>query len=124
MSSSGQPIPLRSAPSHGGRAMRIPIYRNGMPVTTVAERRQACIGSVGLGFSVPRLVDVALGEMPVRAVRVALRDSSSIGRPATLLFDSQPKMPGAESGHFIKDLPVQFHVRTWHAQFSVPKRAL
>ena len=45
LSSSGQPIPLRSAPSHVGMAMRIPIYRNGMPVTTVAERRQACIGA-------------------------------------------------------------------------------
>jgi CHASE1-domain containing sensor protein len=42
MSSSGQPIPLHSAPSHVGMAMRIPIYRNGMPLTTVGERRVAC----------------------------------------------------------------------------------
>ena len=124
LSSSGQPIPLRSAPSHVGMAMRIPIYRNGMPVTTIAERRLACVGSVGLGFSVPRLVEAALGEMPVRAVRVTLRDSSSIGKPAPLLFDSQPGMPGADSDHFITELPVQFHGRTWNAQFSVPKRAL
>jgi signal transduction histidine kinase len=99
-------------------AMRIPIYRNGMPVTTVAERRAACIGSVGLGFSVPRLVQAALGEMPVRAVRVTLRDSSGIGRPPTLLFDSQPNMPVADSSHFATALPVQFHGRTWHAQYS------
>ncbi|WP_342120608.1 CHASE domain-containing protein [Pseudoduganella sp. OTU4001] len=124
MSSSGQPIPLRSAPSHVGMAMRIPIYRNGMPISTVAERRAACIGSVGLGFSVPRLVAVALGEMPVRSMRVMLRDSSAAPRAATVLFDSQPGAAGAGNEHFTTELPVQFHGRTWHAQFSVPKQAL
>jgi signal transduction histidine kinase len=124
MSSSGQPIPLRSAPSHVGMGMRIPIYRNGMPLATVAQRRAACLGSVGLGFSVPRLVGAALGEMPVRAVRVVLRDSSGAGQAPTLLFDSQPGAPGAGPAHFLTELPVQFHGRVWHAQFSVPKRAL
>ncbi|WP_083940897.1 CHASE domain-containing protein [Pseudoduganella violaceinigra] len=124
MSSSGQPIPLRSTPSHIGMAIRIPIYRNDMPVRTIAERRAACVGSVGLGFSVQRLVNAALGEMPVRAVRLTLRDSNAIGNPAPLLFDSQPGMPGADGAHFITELPVQFHGRTWQAQFSVPKQAL
>ncbi len=124
MSSSGQPIPLRSAPSHVGMAMRIPIYRSDMALTTVAERRAACIGSVGLGFSVPRLIGTALAEMPVRAMRVTLRDSTAAGKPPALLFDSQPgaKLAGRDS--FLTVLPVQFHGRTWQAQFSVPKRAL
>lgn len=124
MSSSGQPIPLRSAPSHIGMAMRIPIYRNDMPMATVDERRAACVGSVGLGFSVPRLVETALGEMPVRAVRVALRDGANDGRPGAWLFDSQPGAASADGEHFITELPVQFHGRTWQAQFSVPKREL
>jgi signal transduction histidine kinase len=124
MSSSGQPIPLRSAPSHIGMAMRIPIYRNGMPLTTLAERRAACSGSVGLGFSLPRLVDAALGEMPVRAVRVMLRDASPVQKVSALLFDSQPRQSGPDREHFVKELPIQFHGRTWNAQFSVPKRAL
>ncbi|MCE3262777.1 MAG: histidine kinase [Pseudoduganella sp.] len=123
MSSSGQPIPLRSAPSHVGMAIRIPIYRSGMPTRSVAERRAACIGSVGLGFSVPRLVSAALGEMPVQAMRVVLRDSSTADKP-TLLFDSRPNAPAASSDHFTLDLPVQFHGRTWRAWFSVPKHAL
>jgi len=124
MSSSGQPIPLRSAPNQVGMAMRIPIYRNDMPMTTTAERRAACRGSVGLGFSVARLVESALGEMPVRSVRVALRDGGTDGKPGAWLFDSQPGMPGMDSEHFVTELPVQFHGRTWHAQFSVQKRAL
>lgn len=124
MSSSGQPIPLRSAASHVGMAIRIPIYRNGMPLTGVAERRAACVGSVGLGFSVPRLIGTALGEMPVRAVRVILRDSNGPGKPPTLLFDSQPGAGGTGRDHFVTELPIQFHGRTWRAQFSVPKRAL
>ena len=124
LSSSGQPIPLRGAPNHVGMAMRIPIYRNDMPMATVAERRAACIGSVGLGFSVPRLVESALGEMPVREVRVALRDSSIEGKPGTWLFDSQPGSVNADGELFVTRLPVQFHGRTWNAQFSVPKRAL
>lgn len=124
MSSSGQPIPLRSAPSHVGMAIRIPIYRNDMPASTVEERRAACIGSVGLGFSVPRLVDAALAEMPTRTVRVTLRDSSVAGKPATLLFDSHPGHPSPGDEDFASALPVQFHGRTWHAQFSVPKQEL
>lgn len=123
MSSSGQPIPLRSAPSHVGMAMRIPIYRNGKPLATVAQRRAACLGSVGLGFSVPRLVSAALGEMPVQAMRVALRVSDG-SQPSELLFDSQPGAFGADGGQFMTELPVQFHARTWHARFSVPKQAL
>ncbi|XLZ72697.1 CHASE domain-containing protein [Massilia sp. SR12] len=124
MSSSGQPIPLRSAPSHVGMAMRIPIYRHGMSTNTVEERRAACLGSVGLGFSVPRLVGTALVEMPMRAVRVTLHDSSVAVQPSTLLFDSHPGQAAAGSGHFVSQLPVQFHGRTWHAQFSVPKQEL
>jgi signal transduction histidine kinase len=123
MSSSGQPIPLRSAPSHVGMALRIPIYRNGTPTRSVAERRAACIGSVGLGFSVPRLVSAALGEMPVQAMRVVLRDSSVAGKPA-VLFDSQPEAQSNGAAHFMSELPVQFHGRIWRAWFSVPKQAL
>jgi len=124
MSSSGQPIPLRSAPHHVGMAMRIPIYRNDMPMSTMAERRAACIGSVGLGFSVPRLVTTSLAEMPVRDIRIVLRDSPSAQRQGTLLFDSSPGRQTSDASYFSVMLPVHFHDRVWQAFFTMPKQAL
>lgn len=124
MSGSGQPIPLRSAPNHIGMAIRIPIYRPGMPRDTITERRAACVGSVGLGFSVPRLVEAALGDIPGSQVRVLLRDSASAGKPGMLLFDSRPGDLHLGSEQFSTMLPILFQGRTWQAQFSVPKQAL
>jgi hypothetical protein len=38
----------------------------------VAERRAAYLGSVGAGFSIPRLVQGAIDEMTVRQVHLTL----------------------------------------------------
>lgn len=49
---SGQVIMIKGPPAHVGLGMRLPVYRNGMPQGSVAERRAAYQGSVGIGFGV------------------------------------------------------------------------
>jgi signal transduction histidine kinase/CHASE1-domain containing sensor protein len=133
---SGLPIAHMSGPNRTGLGMRLPVYRPGMPLDTVMERRAAYIGSVGIAFSVDMLVQGVLDEMAIKHVRLTLVDSglksdnplmqgSAVDQ---VLFDSsgtdkQPRPPlltPAEA--FSNTLPVDFNGRVWKATFSTPKR--
>lgn len=132
LSASGTPIGITSRPSRSGLAMRLPVYQKGQPTSTVAERRAAYFGSVGIGFSVHRLVLGALEEMPVNNVRLVLHDSGeqSSASPSvegdTLLFDSAVAggPPARSDQLFSYTLPIDFNGRVWRAHFSAPKAAL
>lgn len=137
LQTSGEPIPAISGPNRIGLGMRMPVYRAGMPANTVAERRAAYIGSVGLAFSVPKLVQGVLSEMPIKNVRMRLVDVPRVSvqpgsQPQTrrLLFDSrgtsQRPDPPADTGsdYFVNALPVEFNGRLWEATFSTETAAL
>lgn len=118
LSASGMPIDSVHQPLGAGLALRLPVYRNGMPLATAAQRRAACIGSVGIGFSVPRLVEAALEQMQVRDTRLVLRDTSA----QVQLFDSNPDGPALRPAEvFSVVLPIDFHHRHWSAHFSAPR---
>jgi len=111
-------------------AMRLPIYRNGMPMYTVAQRRAAYRGSVGIGFSVQGLVQSALEELPEQHTRLRLFDGGEVRQPVepageALLFDSS-SMRGqsgasAAAPSFEIMLPLSFNGRLWKAYFSAPQ---
>jgi signal transduction histidine kinase len=132
VSASGRPIQMRTAIT--GLGMRLAVYRPGLPHGTVAERRAAYIGSVGIGFSVERLMDGVLEELPVHGMRMRLigRDDSKPGAPPRLikLYDSlarsgkpAPDTPVA-SDEFSMTLPVDYYQRNWEVQFRIKKAAL
>jgi diguanylate cyclase (GGDEF)-like protein/PAS domain S-box-containing protein len=52
LASSGKVIQTNGPDSHVGLAMRLPVYRAGLPIDTVEQRRAAYLGSVGAGFRV------------------------------------------------------------------------
>lgn len=122
LSASGTPINSVHQPAGAGLALRLPVYRNGMPLTTVDERRAACIGSVGIGFSVPRLVQAALEQIQVRDARLVLYDSGDSHSGTVRLFDSKPNSPALVPGdQFNVVLPIEFNNRHWNAEFSASK---
>lgn len=124
MSASGTPIDSVHQPLGAGLALRLPVYRKDMPRNTVEQRRAACIGSVGIGFSVPRLVQAALEQMQVRDARLVLIDSgdSTAPRQPVQLFDSKPDSAALAPGdQFSVVLPIDFNNRHWNAHFSAPK---
>jgi signal transduction histidine kinase len=127
LSASGLPIGFDSLPNRQALAMRLPVYRPDLPINTVAERRAAYLGSVGIGFSVHRLVSEALAEIPVRNARLTLRDVSE-GSPtaATLLYDSAGAgAAGSGSERMITcALPIDFNGRQWEATFTAPMSSL
>ncbi|WP_343732220.1 CHASE domain-containing protein [Duganella sp.] len=124
MSASGTPIDSVHQPLGAGLALRLPVYRKDLPLNTVEQRRAACIGSVGIGFSVPRLVQAALEQMQVRDARLVLIDSgdSITPRQPVQLFDSKPDSATlAAADQFNVVLPIDFNNRHWNAHFSAPK---
>jgi signal transduction histidine kinase len=126
LSASGLPIDSVHQPQGAGLALRLPVYRSGAPLQTVAQRRAAYVGSVGIGFSVPRLVQAALEQMQVRNTRLVLVDTGDSGLPGqpVQLLDSHPNGGPARVGDlFSVVLPIDFHHRHWSAHFSGPKAA-
>lgn len=92
--SSGRLIFAQSTHPHIGIALRLPVYRRGMPHDTVAERRLAYIGSVGAGIRLNDLMAGLLAANTSKAIRLRIYEAGRLDEPAvlpssaTLLFDS------------------------------------
>jgi len=118
-------------------SMRLGVYRNGVPLETVEQRRAAYIGSVGAGYNVHKLMYGVLDETTMTSIRYQLYDAGAVGEPKdtarpTLLFDSAQPAPGAPQDDFIADgdpaifkavLSLQLAGRDWQLHFSAPKTA-
>lgn len=128
MISSGAPIPYISVPGNAALALRMPIYRRGMPVTTVLERRASHLGSIGLAFRMRNLLDGVLENLPIRRVHMTLVDTPRAPVPAkpVLLFDSDYRdgkrvLAPPPPGSFSAMLPINYHGRMWTATLRVAK---
>ncbi len=135
LSSSGRLIHITGPHKHVGLAMRMPLYRRGMPTGTVEERRRAYYGSVGAGFDINKLMVGAVNPTILKQMRVRLYD---VGRgdgsatPDSLLFDSSARPDGATtdgsyappSELFVKRVSMSVGPRVWSAEFSAHKSAL
>jgi signal transduction histidine kinase len=136
LSASGVPIAPLSGVFKVGLAMRLPIYRSDMPDTSVASRRAYYLGSVGIGFSVNKLVVGVLDQLPVREVRMIITDvtndrgSRDSDGKSRLLFDSaaRPNIavrpPAAGKDDFTETLEMNFGKRRWQADFFVQRSHL
>jgi two-component system sensor histidine kinase/response regulator len=136
ISASGQPVRVHGPTPHIALNMRAPVYRGARTPTTVAERRAAYVGGVGVSFSVPALVERALGKHAGDPMALALFAAAprapTTGGPAgiglhdRLLYGDgavRTRTPDAAST-FTRVLPVDFNGTTWKAHFSAPKSAL
>ncbi|MES2164445.1 MAG: CHASE domain-containing protein [Pseudomonadota bacterium] len=124
---SGMPIENTRNSQGWALAMRLPLYRKDVPLNDVAQRRAAYIGSVGIGFSVPRLVRAAMDQMQVREVHLMLyddgRNADGSVSPLTLLYDNSAtaRHTAHRDDQFAIVLPLDFNGRQWSAHFSAPK---
>jgi len=124
---SGMPIENTRNSQGWALAMRLPLYRKDVPLNDVEQRRAAYIGSVGIGFSVPRLVRAAMDQMQVREVHLMLYDDGKNAdgsvSPLTLLYDNSASARHAarRDDQFAIVLPLDFNGRLWSAHFSAPK---
>ena len=129
-STSGTRVAIK--PHTSGLGMRMPVYRPAMPLTDVGQRRAAYIGSVGIGFSVSRLAQGVLDNMPKHSTRLVISGLSPVeelgGPPGvyqrTVFFDNQPQAREHESDMFRALLPVGVSGRGWDIDFRVAKQSM
>lgn len=138
--SSGRRIQITGPYKHIGLAMRMPLYKRGMPTGTVEERRAAYYGSVGAGFDIRKLMrgavdDNTLRDMRIRLFDVGRNDSQRAGstpNSANLLFDSAAR-PDSDpidnwlepsSELFVKRVAMTVGPRVWEIEFSAQKSAM
>jgi signal transduction histidine kinase len=135
---SGTQIQPLSRPNDTHLGMRMPVYYSGGPLDTVAQRRAAYAGSLGIAFSVPKLLQGVMDEVPITGLRMTLYDigpgldirGHATGSTPRTLFDSQgsrtnpsPPLAGGATT-FSTALTLDFHGRTWKTIYSAPKAAL
>lgn len=134
----GTPIQVLSKPNNIYLGMRAPVYHLGAPLNDVAQRRAAYVGSLGIAFSLPKLLHGVLDEIPISGVRMTLFDTGirmdgrgldSSTRPL-VLFDSQgtpgdPTPPLAGDPDIVSvTLPMDFNGRPWKTTYSVRRSHL
>ncbi|WEM96402.1 CHASE domain-containing protein [Telluria mixta] len=136
--SAGTPIQVLSQPNNIYLGMRMPVYRGAGPINTVEQRRAAYVGSLGIAFSVRKLLHGVMDEIPIAGLRMTLYDVGpgldAQGRDASdkllTLFDSRGTSanptPALETGDdvFTTTLPLDFNGRLWKTVYSVHKSAL
>jgi signal transduction histidine kinase len=122
-------------------AMRLPVYRSGMPVETVEQRRTAYLGSVGGAFIVKDLMRGVLDESALELMRFTLYEAGPEPEYAApthvvtadrLLFDSTQLSrsagaaagPGSDRSFFRTVLPIEVGGRIWEIHFSTPHKAV
>ena len=83
-----------------GFAMRLPVYRKGMPAATVAQRREAFAGVVAAVFIVIDLMRGVFNEPFLQTIHVRIHDAGFIDSPQrlptaaeNLMFDSDSLLP-------------------------------
>ncbi len=123
-----------------GLAMRMAVYRSGVPLETVEQRRAAYAGSVGAGFNVRKLMRGALAAGSPAYLRFRLLDVGPASRdpaagqpPGELLFDSEYFAAGAapprsdaddRGAQYAAVFPLQIGGRAWELRFHAPRGAV
>ena len=134
----GTPIPMLSKPNESHLGMRMAVYRSGLPRSTVEERRAAYMGSVGIAFSLPRMLHGVVDHIPIPGLRMTVHDTGPFidvdgqeqaNRKSTLYdsrgTDAEPRPPLATGDDIFRAaLPLEFNDRPWTIFYSVPKSAL
>ncbi|WP_300971269.1 CHASE domain-containing protein [Thiocapsa sp.] len=105
-----------------GALMYVPVYRAGMPVESIEQRRAALRGWVYSPYRMTDLMHGILGGWEQRdglRIRLAVYDGDAVA-PATLLYDTQPAAPGAESPRAtgVLSIPLDFNGHRWTLVFS------
>ncbi len=128
LNASGTPVSIGKPKPHLGLGIRLPVFRKGAVLSDVAARRAAYLGSVGVGFGVPALVQGVLDQLDVPGLQLALYTGAAgagaarqgqlaIGSGDRLLYDA-----GVDQGPVFETvLPIDFNGSLWKARVSQRK---
>ena len=129
LTASGLPIRIQTDKEFIGLAMRVPVYRLGMPLDTVGERRAAYVGSVGAGFNIEELMAGVVSDDTRESLRFRVYDAGLAEKAddshfqQRLLFDSHQTgiRPIQYATDFTHILPIEVGGRRWEIHLSAAK---
>lgn len=116
--SATRPVPLivgRHAPESVSFLLYVPVYRRGMPVRTVQERRDAFEGVITSGFLAKEVFNAILGSAPI-PFRFHVH-SSLEGEWASLLFSNEGEQE-REHNPFTLEFPIEFAGVSWRVDIT------
>ena len=142
--SSGKLIRISGPNKHIGLAMRMPLYRRGMPADTVEQRRAAYFGSVGAGFDVEKLMRGAVDKQTLSNMRIRVYDVGGYEQKGderkgdtlsatadNMLFDSAMQPDGnpivldeLSRDVFLKRTTMTVGPRVWELEFTAYKSVM
>jgi PAS domain S-box-containing protein len=122
--------------------MRLAVYRSGMPLDTVDERRAAYLGSVGAGLNVGNVLAGALDDDTAAHLRFRLYDTGSffdapqrvVASADRLLYDSHAVVGTSTAGEhaaatraeqgpgMTQILPLEVGGRRWEIHFTANEK--
>ena len=120
LTASGKMIQIRGNQSDVGLAMRLPVFRAGMPQGGIEERRAAYIGSVGAGFRVAGMLRDVLKDDASGRLRLRLFDGGPAGA-TTAAGAAEPPAPAMNPDNLLFDTAAGREAgappngRAWHA---------
>jgi diguanylate cyclase (GGDEF)-like protein/PAS domain S-box-containing protein len=114
---------------HPGFAMRLPVYRPGMPTDTVAQRREAFTGVISASFVVIDLMRGLFGEQNLQRVRILIHDAGYVDsragpEPPSLanrMFDSERLLSGERTERsygLTRSAAIEVGGRRWNISFT------
>lgn len=113
---------LQDTRAQAGFVVRLPIYRRGAAVDTLAQRRAALLGFAALVYRVDDLMREAIDPQLLPFLRLRIQDLGYAAQPSglqgSLLFDSEPEAPvsTSESLRMLDSLVVG--ERRWQFEFT------
>jgi PAS domain S-box-containing protein len=105
-----------------GTLMYVPVYKKGMPVNTVEERRKAIVGWVYSPYRMNDLMNGILGgweSKDLNPIRLRIYDNDRINHEA-ILYDSQ-KSKSIDNNEIDENalvLPIDFNGKKWTLLFT------
>ncbi len=101
--------------NQAGVLMYVPVYRNGVPISTVEQRRSALIGWVYNPYRMNDLMTGILADWANhegKTVDLAIYDGRE-ATPASLLFDNQPASAADVHSLFYQQRTIDFNGHQW-----------
>ncbi len=141
MVSSGRVLTINSNPPYAAIAIRMPVYRKGMPTATLEQRKVALVGSVGIAIDIQALMGIVTHKLSQPGnIRIYIKDQgyeqnpfhSDIQGNEHIIYDSHPQgwskraisWPLFFSNDFIHATPLTVAGRQWEINFSSDRAQL
>ncbi|MES2150585.1 MAG: CHASE domain-containing protein [Pseudomonadota bacterium] len=107
---------VQDSSGEAGFVARAPVYRAGLPLTSVAERRAALVGLVAIVFRVNNLMREVIEPGLLGHLRVHIVDATGKGA-GQVMFDSIGAAPGGAAGMTAATV-VHVAQRQWRMNFE------